>query len=475
MKVDSDTRLITTAQMYEADRVAIAGGVSERQLIGRAGRAVFEEIVARWSPCKVLVLAGPGNNGADGREVARLLVEADWPITLWAYGDVSEPAPADFGLIVDSLFGAGLSRPLNDNLRHLVGRLNDSSVPVVSVDVPSGIDGNTGQACPVAIKADLTVTFFRLKPGHVLYPGRGQCGEIVCRDIGIGSDVLCGLAGPAYHENDPSLWLDDFPRRAAMAHKYHHGHVIAVTGGLTSTGAGRLAAMAAMRAGAGLVSVASPRSALMVNAAHLTEIMLTAVDEASDFAKLAQDERYNTIVIGPGLGLGERQRELVLAVLESQMAVVLDADALSLFKDAPELLFEKIAVRDNPVVLTPHAGEFKRLFGDLLQKQDSKLQAAVAASERSGAIVVFKGPDTIIASPDGSAVINTNAPPQLAVAGSGDVLAGILAGLLAQHMPAHKAACAAVWLHGAAGQKLGPGLIASELTAKLPEVVGELA
>ncbi len=474
MNPESKNRLITTAQMYEADGVTIAAGVSEEQLIANAGRAVCDEVRGQWSPCEVLVLAGPGNNGADGREAARFLRGEGWPVVVWDYASDEDVRLDDAELIIDSLFGAGLSRPLDAKLQNLVERVNASGKPVVSVDIPTGIDGNTGLACPVAIKADRTVTFFRQKPGHVLYPGREQCGGIVCCDIGIKDEVLGAIDGPAFFENEPSLWLDVYPRRRAQAHKYQYGHAIAVSGGMCSTGACRLAAMAALRAGAGLVTVASRRSALMVNAGHLTEVMVSAVDTPEELLQLAQDERRNAIVIGPGLGLGERQRDLVLAALTTHAAVILDADALTLFKDDPDLLFKEIIKRKAAVVMTPHEGEFKRLFGDWRQSHGSKLQAAAAASKRSGATIVYKGPDTIIAAPDGPAVVNTNAPPYLAVAGSGDVLAGIITGLIAQHMPAHKAACAGVWLHGQAGQKLGAGLLAGELQSVLPEIVAGL-
>ena len=479
----SQHRLITTEQMYAVDRQTIDrqtidGGISEQQLIANAAARVCAEIAARYDKCELLVLVGPGNNGADGREAADLLKNTGWNVTIWIYAKGKKPPHIEkAGLIMDALFGAGLSKPLAGDLLKLVEQINTSSIPVVSVDIPTGIDGDTGKANPVAINAHMTVTFFRKKPGHVLYPGRAHCGAIVCRDINIASETLSNIGGPVLFENHPDLWRSDFPKRRAQSHKYKHGHVLCVSGPLRTTGAARLAARGALRVGAGLVSIAAPASALMVHAAHLTAIMLEKVDSGTDLATLAEDSRKNVILIGPGLGLNERAKEMVEAALSSNAALVLDADALTLYKDAPDVLFRAIKARKAPVILTPHAGEFGRIFGRIFGelKDGSKIDIAREAAQISGAVVTYKGADTVIASPysanGGVCVVNTNAAAHLATAGSGDVLAGIIAGLLAQGMPALQAACAGVWLHGAAGQYLGPGLIAGDISGALPRLL----
>jgi hydroxyethylthiazole kinase-like uncharacterized protein yjeF len=244
---------------------------------------------------------------------------------------------------------------------------------------------------------------------------------------------------------------------------------VVVSGGSTRTGAARLAARAALRSGSGLVTLASPPEALAINAAHLTAVMLRRVDDAEALTDLLADRRFTAVALGPGLGLTEDQQALVLAALAAPQATVLDADALTASADGPDRLFEAIAAAPAPVVLTPHEGEFARLFPTL--GEGTKLARATLAARRTGAVVILKGPDTMIVAPDGRAAINANAPPWLATAGAGDVLTGIVAGLLAQGIPAWQAACAAVWLHGAAGSEAGPGLIAEDLDSALRTVI----
>jgi hydroxyethylthiazole kinase-like uncharacterized protein yjeF len=256
-------------------------------------------------------------------------------------------------------------------------------------------------------------------------------------------------------------------------HKYARGHAVLVSGDMAATGAARLSARGALRIGAGLVTLASPRDAMAVNAAALTAIMIRPIDTPVEFAEFLADKRYNACVIGPGAGVGERTRDFVLTALSAKPAVVLDADALTSFAEAPERLFEAIKTLDNPqVILTPHEGEFPRLFSDMSNKNPlrSKLERVRVAANRSGAVVLLKGPDTVVASPDGRAAIASNAPPWLATAGSGDVLAGMIGGLLAQRVPAFEAACIGVWMHGEAGNEAGPGLIAEDLPEVLPAV-----
>jgi hydroxyethylthiazole kinase-like uncharacterized protein yjeF len=323
----------------------------------------------------------------------------------------------------------------------------------------------------VAIEALATVTFFRLKPGHLLYPGRGFCGDTILADIGIAASVLDTIE-PKTFANEPELWLADFPWPDATGHKYRRGHSVVVSGPLWSTGAARLAARGALRAGSGLVTVASPADALAVNAAQLTAIMVRLCDDAPGLSTMLEDERKNSVVMGPGAGIGQRLKSMVLAALSSTTAVVLDADALTVFADDSTTLFTSIANRTAPVILTPHEGEFASLFGKIRGR--SKPDAAREAASRSGATILLKGPDTVVATPDGRASINATSSPWLATAGSGDVLAGMIGGLLAQSMPAFEAASAATWLHGAAALAFGPGLIAEDLPEMLPEILREL-
>jgi ADP-dependent NAD(P)H-hydrate dehydratase / NAD(P)H-hydrate epimerase len=343
---------------------------------------------------------------------------------------------------------------------------------VVAVDLPSGINGTTSAVMGVAVHATETVTFFRKKPAHLLLPGRLHCGRVRLADIGIDAKVLEEIK-PQCFENTPEVWREAFPVPRISSHKYARGHVLAVSGDVAATGAARMSARAALRAGAGLVTLASPRDALVVNAAALTAVMVRPVDTAIEFGEQLSDKRHNTVVIGPGAGIGPRTVDFVHAALAAQRRVVLDADALTSFADAPDHLFESIKAMSEPqVVLTPHEGEFPRLFSDMSNKHPgrSKLERVRAAAERSGAVVLLKGADTTVAAPDGRATIAANAPPWLATAGSGDVLAGIIAGLLAQGVPAFEAASMGVWMHGEAAREAGPGLIAEDLSETLPAV-----
>jgi hydroxyethylthiazole kinase-like uncharacterized protein yjeF len=350
----------------------------------------------------------------------------------------------------------------------MVEAVNRSPAPVVSVDMPSGVDGDSGKIWGAAIDADVTVTFFRLKPAHLLLPGRSLCGEIVLADIGIPADACTSVR---LFENSPLLWGACYPWPQADANKYARGHCLALSGSAHATGAARLAARGALRIGAGLVSIAAEKDAVAINAGHLTAIMVKPFDGAKGLAALLADRRLNSVIAGPGLGIGAATRALVETVLASGASAVLDADALTVFKDEPKNLFARIK---QPTVLTPHEGEFERLFPGLLASAASKVEAARAAAVQSAAVVLLKGADTVIAAPDGRAAINANAPPALATAGAGDVLAGFIGGLLAQGMPAFEAASAAAWLHGDAAGRFGPGLIAEDLPEILPESLSTL-
>jgi hydroxyethylthiazole kinase-like uncharacterized protein yjeF len=491
--------LLTTAQMAEADRLALAGGVLGIQLMENAGRAVADA-VARRNPSgapSVVVVAGPGNNGGDGFVCARILAERGFRVRLLLLGDRSklkgdaaeaaarwqgavEPATPDAlkgaDVIVDALFGAGLDRPIVGPARELIEAVNASDAPAVAVDLPSGVNGTSGAAMGAAVDAAETVTFFRRKPGHLLLPGRLHCGHVEVADIGIPAAVLDAI-DPNIFANAPALWAGRFPVPQPGGHKYRRGHAVIVSGDQSHTGAARLAARGALRAGAGLVTIASPREALAVNASANLAIMVRAIDNAAEFSAWLADPRLNTVVLGPGGGVGEQMRGMVLAALSGERAVVLDADALTSFADNPDTLFAAIKARGHaPTVLTPHEGEFTRLFNIVLQTDEntSKCRRAEMAARVSGATLLLKGSDTVVASPEGRQSIAENAPPWLATAGSGDVLAGFVAGLLAQGMPPFDAANAAVWLHGETGSEAGPGLIAEDLPEALRMVYRRL-
>jgi hydroxyethylthiazole kinase-like uncharacterized protein yjeF len=358
----------------------------------------------------------------------------------------------------------------------MIEAINRTDAHVIAVDLPSGVNGTTGAVMGVAVRAEQTVTFFRRKTGHLLLPGRLHCGATCVVDIGIPHSVL-SAAAPKTFANAPQLWGRVFPVPQPKDHKYSRGHAVIVSGGSSTTGAARLAARGALRAGAGLVTLASPRDAFAINAAASTAVMVRQVDGAADLQAFLEDARRNAVILGPGGGIGAAMREQVYAALASRAAVVLDADALTSFADDSTVLFEAIGGRrGSAVVLTPHAGEFSRLFKAAKGRSEAadKLQQARVASRLSGAVVLLKGADTIVACPDGRAAIADNAPAYLAIAGAGDVLAGMIGGLLAQGMPAFEAAAAAVWLHGEAAGQFGPGLIAEDLSETLPAVYRRL-
>jgi len=493
--------ILTPREMAEADRLAIAAGpFIGIQLMRNAGAAVAAEVLRRYpAAIRAHVLCGPGNNGGDGYIVARLLADAGVRVSIWAEGrprtgsDAAQAAaecpieaqpisgfmPVRGDIVIDALYGAGLSKPLSPNAVAAIEKCRKAKIPVVAVDLPSGISGETGH--PVgneAFGADVTVTFVRKKPGHLLLPGRGTCGEIVVADIGIGAEIIAAV-GPKCFENAPALWRGAYPIPATDIHKYRRGHVGVFSGGPSSTGAARLSAFAAARAGAGAVTVLSPGSALATNAAHLTSIMLRRVDDIDAARAFISDRKPSALVLGPGFGVGEPLRELSLVVLETagaEVSLVLDADGITSFHDAPASLFIAAGAKGAAaLVLTPHEGEFGRLFPDIARDAAlSKLEKARKAAARSHGIIIYKGPDTVIASPDGRAAINANGTPLLATAGSGDVLSGIVAALLAQGMPAFEAACAAVWMHAEAARRFGPGLIAEDLPLALRPVLREL-
>jgi len=488
--------LLTTGEMAEADRLAIADGIPGIELMENAGRAVADA-TAMMQRRRITVVAGPGNNGGDGFVAARHLSRRGFAVRLFFIGDpkklkgdaalaaerwsgaVEKASPAaltDCDIIVDALFGAGLDREVEGLPRVMIDAMNASGVPVIAVDLPSGVNGTSGTVMGAAVLATRTVTFFRRKTGHLLLPGRLRCGAIEVTDIGIPESVLEKIK-PQTFANTPAFWGRSFPRPSSQGHKYSRGHAVVVSGGSSTTGAARLAARGALRAGAGLVTIASPREALAINATESVAVMVRPIDGATELGEFLADKRRNAAVLGPGGGVGPAMRDKVLTALASQAAAVLDADALTSFADKPGILASAIGRRSGRgVVLTPHEGEFSRIFKDIHDGHHriSKVDKARLASRSCGAVVVYKGADTVVAAPDSRATIADNGPPTLATAGSGDVLSGIVAGLMAQGMQAFEAACAGVWLHGEAAREFGPGLISEDLPEMLPQVYRRL-
>uniref|UniRef100_B0SZQ4 Bifunctional NAD(P)H-hydrate repair enzyme n=1 Tax=Caulobacter sp. (strain K31) TaxID=366602 RepID=B0SZQ4_CAUSK len=474
--------IMTVAEMTAADRAAAQAGAPTTVLMERAGRAVADAIRERYSRCTTVVWCGPGDNGGDGYVVARHLRRRGWPVRVetlcppvspaaqWAAARwkgetgplISEPGSA--GLFVDCLFGAGLSRPLEGEADRLA-RIMPRAARIVAVDVPSGILGDTGKPLGErALRAELTVTFHRRKPAHVLAEGRAACGEVVVADIGLGEAGQGRL-----FENAPSLWAERFPWPAVNAHKHARGRLMVVSGEAWNTGAARLAARAGLRIGAGVVTVLSPPNALAVNAAHLEAVMLAPFEGEFDLQTRA--EKADAVVVGPAAGVSEATMRHVFALARNGAALVVDADALTSFAQDPGALFSAL---DRDDVLTPHPGEFERIFPGLLAASPERVTAAREAARRAGAVVLLKGPDTVVAAPDGRAAVSLNGTPWLATAGSGDVLAGFIAGLIAQGMESFEAACAGAWIHAEAGAAHGPGLIAEDLPSLAPAVLAAL-
>lgn len=477
--------ILTVAEMGAADQAAIAAGTPGVELMERAGAAVFEAIRDRYTPRRTIVLCGPGNNGGDGYVVARLLQAAGWPVEVRRLSapttddakamaaQWSGPTPpvadglADVEpgvLLVDAMYGAGLSRALDGEAALAALRMAEDPGNVVAIDLPSGLAGDQAAPFGPAVAAGLTVTFHAKKLAHVLEPAGERCGEVVVADIGLATDERVAL-----FENTPDQWLRRFPWPDARSHKHARGRMIVVSGPAWSTGAARLSARAGLRVGAGLVTVLSPLDALAVNAAHLEAIMLKPFESDLDLEVAAED--VDVAVIGPAAGVSETTALNVLALARTGAALVIDADAVTVFRDDPEELF---SVLDRDDVLTPHPGEFERLFPGLMKASAHRVDAGRKAAARAGSVVLLKGADTVIAAPDGRAAVNTNGSSWLATAGSGDVLAGFIAGLVAQGMDSFEAACAGAWIHAEAAELHGPGLIAEDLPGLAPSVLRRL-
>ena len=497
------TELLTAAQMRAIEAAAIASGeVTGLELMERAGRGVVEAVFAEWPELsagshRAVVLCGPGGNGGDGFVVARLLKELGWEVEVFLHGDPGKMPPdarmnyerwVGMGevnmldrqspiyasmpdLVIDALFGIGLTRPLDGMLAEMAMEARSLAAVWcdVAIDVPSGLDSDTGNCLGPCFPAELTVTFHAPKVGHLLASGPGMCGKLCVKDIGLrhGSSGARTIDAAVSELSKP-----------LAAHKYSHGHALILSGGVGHGGAARLAARGALRIGAGVVTVGCPPAAVIENAAHLNAVMLRRVGDAGALAEVLEDRRINALCVGPGMGVA-RAKAMLAAVLEAGRGGVLDADALTALAEEPELF----AQLHDRCVLTPHAGEFARLFPDIAARLAepaargpaySKVDATREAAARAGCVVLFKGADTVIAAPDGRCSINAasyeRAAPWLATAGSGDVLAGFITGLLARGFAPMEAAETAAWLHVECARSFGPGLIAEDLPEEMPKV-----
>lgn len=481
--------ILTCGQVRAAEQLAVQAGVSLWELMRRAGHACADVLHAEFPHGRVVVLAGPGNNGGDAFVAAQRLVDLGRNVSLYELGAgverTAEGAEAsrhwtgghlpleDLRLaaddvVLDGLFGAGLSRPLAGDSAFLAEQVNASGARVVAIDVPSGVNGDTGVLPGTAIRANVTVTFCVKKPAHVLQPAASHCGEIVVAQIGFGP-FIAEAGGDRLNENTPELWAATLRWPEPGGHKHTRGRLAVVTGPLNSTGAARLAAQAGLRAGAGTVRMFCPPSALIVVATSVTLPLVSSFSDVRELVSLT--EEVQAVVIGPAAGVTAATRAHVEALAKAGRTLVLDADALTVFKGEVETLR---GLLQAPAVLTPHTGEFDRLFPGLLKQAPNKVEAARTAAQLAGAVIVLKGSDTVVAAPDGCAVANTHATPFLATAGTGDVLAGAIGGLLAQGLDPFNAACAGVWMHGDAGLRAGPGLTAEDLDPALRDVVAAL-
>lgn len=477
--------LLTPQAMAAVDRAAAASGIDSFGLMQNAGQAVAAATLCHYpGALRYVILCGPGNNGGDGYVAARALMESGAKVTLFDLGnadtlkgdaarardlcpvspdgDIALYKPIAGDVVIDALFGAGLSRQIPDVVAQVIRRVGDIGIPVVSIDLPSGLEGGSGRVLGAAFRAAHTITFMTRKPAHLLMPGRELCGRLEVFDIGIPARIVRAHADDRLAENTPARWAVAAPAALVETHKYKRGHLVVFSGSATATGAARMSAMAGLKAGAGLVTIASSQAAVAANVGHLTAVMLHVIEDAAELRDWLKDKRLTTFVLGPGFGAGEKARQFVRELADRHL--VLDADGITSFRECPEVLFDAFAAGDTRLVLTPHEGEFGRLFPDIADNNTlGKLEKARAAAERANAVIIYKGADTVIASPDGRALINSNAPPWLATAGSGDVLAGIIGAHMAQGMPAFEAAASGVWLHGEAGQSAGKGLTAEDL------------
>ena len=482
-----DHILLSVDECYRADQLAEASGTVTIDLMEAAGAGIVREVKQRWQKQPVAILCGPGNNGGDGFVVARLLNDAGWTVRVALLGDrqklkgdaainaerwtgsvekLSKEILNGCSLVIDGLFGAGLTRPIEGTARTVIEAINKRNIPCIAVDVPSGVHGDTGEVLGAAPACQMTVTFFRPKPGLSLLPGRLLAGDVKAINIGTPRAVLDTIQ-PKTYRNHPNLWLELMPWPALTDHKYTRGHGV-ISGGAEMTGAARLSAHGARRIGAGLVSICATPETFAIYAAGEPGAIVKPISNDVEFSEYLNDRRCNAVLVGPGAGVSDQTKAYVLVALNAKKLTVLDADALTVFAGNANELFQAI---QSPTVLTPHEGEFKRLFPFI---KGSKLERTREAAKVSGAIVLLKGGDTVIAAPDGSAMITDHVSPSLATAGSGDVLAGMILGLLAQGMEPFQASCAASWIHGDAGLRFGMGLIAEDILEQLPSILSDL-
>jgi NAD(P)H-hydrate epimerase len=474
--------LLTAENIKATEQAHFAKGNDSFAVMKKASEAVCNIVGERFPNRSIIVLAGTGNNGGDGLLTAECLHKKGFDVKVYALeaskmkGDAAKALkacsvkilPVDVlnlegnPVVIDALFGIGLNKSLPDEIVKLITTINAHKLDVVSVDIPSGVMPDSGRIAGAALQAASTVTFIAHKFAQVLMPAREFFGEVILADIGI--PIEAGEISSCI--NIPENWFKYYPWPKPSGNKYSRGHTLVAGGNKFKCGAAKLAANAALRSGSGLVTIICAEEDVPAYASDAYSLMTTSDTQWSD---LLQDKRVNSLLIGPGAGVNETIYNRVMQILKAKKSTVLDADALSVFAQKPEELFAAI---ESPCILTPHGGEFERLFPEL--KDLPKHEAARKAAVFSNAVVIYKGYDTVIASPDGSLAINMNAPATLATAGSGDVLAGICTGLLAQGMPPFPAACAAVWLQAEAANIFGAGLISEDIIKTLPMALHQL-
>jgi ADP-dependent NAD(P)H-hydrate dehydratase / NAD(P)H-hydrate epimerase len=457
--------ILTAAEMQKTEAES---GVPAAALVQAAGVAVAEAVIARIAPCTVLVLCGPGTNGADGIAAAEQLRAKGWTVRIAAMPrkgvkQTQEELNSNLslkgvGLVIDAVFGTGFHDALPPEIVALFDKIRTKNISSIAIDVPTGIDATQATAAEGTLAAVMTVTFTRRKPAHLLLPAKTLCGRVQLAHIGISDESVAAQNTQAF-ENHPGLWLRDFPLPGAASHKYTRGHAV-VVGGAKRTGAACLAAAAAQKTGAGLVTIAAPASVANIYMTYRASLMVDDFSNSENLREILRDPRKNTVVIGCGLGTDNDAAETLKTALSFNKAFIIDGDALQPGRIWP----------DN-AVLTPHEGEFARVFPDIT---GNKLERARAAARAAKAIVVLKGADTVIAAPDGTAIVHPSAPATLATAGSGDVLAGMIGGLAAQNMPLFMSAAAAVWLHAEAARHHGLGLTAEDIIISLNHVLNAL-
>ncbi|PHR58034.1 MAG: bifunctional ADP-dependent NAD(P)H-hydrate dehydratase/NAD(P)H-hydrate epimerase [Robiginitomaculum sp.] len=481
------TKIYRTIDCYALDQVAEDAGVCGFQLMENAGNGMGRIIMARFAPKNACIVCGPGANGGDGYVVAKYLFEQGCavsllslsppnPNTVAAQMEARLPAgvqrevktiPTDCEIIIDCMFGAGLDRPIIARPAVLIEQVNAHPAPVIAADLPSGINGDRAQPGTPSIIAAMTITFEVLKLAHVLEPARSQCGEIVVIDIGFPAGTIDQVE-PIAVQNHPSLWPQIPVIPDMLSHKHNRGRLLVDCGGPLQSGAARLAARAGLRIGAGWVTLCGTEDAMQVCANHETSIVLSVRQQGEPIAEVMRSQTPDCVLLGPAGGVGEAMKRQVLDLLQTGTATVLDADALTSFAEHPQDLLEACHAK---TVLLPHEGEFRRLFADLTTKTGNKISRVKAAAQRAGCTVLLKGADSVMADADGRVVVNTHTSSWLATLGTGDVLAGMVAGLMAQGQGGFDALCAAVWLHGELGRQLGAGLIAEDLPGAIPAML----